>query len=39
MKRLFGLLLALVVMLACAGCGGGDDKAAAPATKSEHSCQ
>ena len=31
MKRLFGLLLALVVMLACAGCGGGDDKAAAPA--------
>ena len=28
MKRLFGLLLALVVMLTCAGCGGGDDKKA-----------
>ena len=26
MKKLFGLLLALVVMLACAGCGGGDQK-------------
>lgn len=31
MKRLLGLLLALVVMLACAGCGGGDKKAEEPA--------
>ena len=26
MKRILGLLLALIVMLACAGCGGGDQK-------------
>ena len=26
MKKLFGLLMALVVMLTCAGCGGGEDK-------------
>lgn len=31
MKKLFGLLLALVMMLACAGCGGGDKKAEEPA--------
>ena len=31
MKKLFGLLMALVVMLACAGCGGGDKKAEEPA--------
>ena len=28
MKKLFGLLLALVMMLACAGCGGGGEKKA-----------
>ena len=32
MKKLFGLLLALVMMLACAGCGGGDKKAEEPAS-------
>ena len=31
MKRLFGLLLALVMLLTCAGCGGGDKKAEEPA--------
>ena len=31
MKKLFGLLMALVMMLACAGCGGGDKKAEEPA--------
>ena len=36
MKRLFGVLLALIVMLTFAGCGGGDkpaDKPAAPAAQ------
>lgn len=31
MKRLFGVLLALVMLLACAGCGGNDKKAEEPA--------
>ncbi len=30
MKRLFGLLLAFVVLLSCAGCGGNDDKQTPP---------
>lgn len=41
MKRLFGLLLALIVMI-CAGCGGGDkpaDKPAAPAENKQESGQ
>ena len=38
MKRLFGVLLALVVLLACAGCGGGNDnKAETPATSEQKS--
>ena len=40
MKRLFGVLLALIVMLTCAGCGGGDkpaDKPAAPAANEQQS--
>ena len=38
MKRLFGVLLALIVLLTCVGCGGGDkpaDKPAAPAKTDE----
>ena len=38
MKRLFGLLLALVMLLTCAGCGGGDNKqesAPAPAANEQ----
>ena len=31
MKRLFGILLALVMLLTCAGCGGDDKKAEEPA--------
>jgi len=30
MKKIFGLLLALVMLVACAGCGGGDKKAEEP---------
>ena len=40
MKRILGILLALIVMLACAGCGGGDkpaDKPAAPAETEQKS--
>ena len=40
MKRLFGVLLALIVMMTCAGCGGGDkpaDKPAAPAADEQKS--
>lgn len=40
MKRLFGVLLALIVLLTCAGCGGGDkpaDKPAAPAENKQDS--
>ena len=40
MKRLFGVLLALIVMLTCAGCGGGDkpaDKPVAPAADEQKS--
>ncbi len=40
MKRLFGVLLALIIMLTCAGCGGGDkpaDKPAAPAANEQQS--
>lgn len=40
MKRLFGVLLALIVLLTCAGCGGGDkpaDKPAAPAANEQKS--
>lgn len=41
MKRLFGLLMALVMLLTCAGCGGGDKKmeesASAPATSEQKS--
>lgn len=38
MKRLFGVLLTLVVLLACAGCGGGNDnKAETPATSEQKS--
>lgn len=36
MKRLFGVLLALIVLLTCAGCGGGD-KPAAPAENKQDS--
>lgn len=37
MKRLFGVLLALIVLLTCAGCGGGGDKPAdKPATPAEN---
>lgn len=36
MKRLFGVLLALIVLLTCAGCGGGDKPTDKPATPAEN---
>ena len=36
MKRLLGILLALVMLLACAGCGGGDKPAEKPAAPAKN---